>query len=80
MDDRKTTPPDNVILKNSNGEPSQTDRSNHNRNYNLLLSPDHDLSILCYFLAAISPLKVSFHVHEIKYMFTNLLRKAGRKV
>ncbi len=36
-----------------------TDGSDHNRNYNFLMWPDSDLCMLCYFLAAISSLKVS---------------------
>ncbi len=31
--------------------------------------PDNDPSILCYFLAAIPPLKVSLHIYGIKHMF-----------
>ncbi len=36
-----------------------TDGSDHNRNYNFSMWPDNDLSVLCYFLAAIPSLKVS---------------------
>ncbi len=56
----KATPRDNVILNISNGAPIQVgDGSDHNRNYNFSMLPDNDLSIPCYFLAAIPSLKMS---------------------
>ncbi len=59
MDDGKATTRDNVILKISNANSRWlTNGSDHNRNYNFSMLSDNDLSILCYFPAAITSLKV----------------------
>ncbi len=73
MDNWKATPRDNMFLKMSNGAPMSrwlTDGSDHNRNYNFSMRLDNVPTILCYFLVAISSLKLSEHVYGIKHMFT----------
>ncbi len=52
MDYWKAIPQDNVILKISNGAPNKEQKY-------VLMWPDNDLFILCYFLAAIPSLKIS---------------------
>ncbi len=55
-----------------------TDGSGHNRNNNHTMWPEHVLTVLGYFLAAISILKVSLYVYGIKRVYFTSLLKATR--
>ncbi len=50
--------------------------SDHNITYNYFMWPDSILTILCYFLAAIPLLKVSFNVYVMKHVLTSLTYSA----